>query len=318
MQDLYLSVDLGGTSLRIAILDSEGKFHFSKVLESKKVRLESQLVDCLNEEFLRISRDPKLPGTAIVGAALGIPGLVNSDRGIIYQSPHFPQWKNFALLSRLAPDFPFPIIIDNDANKAALGEAWKGAGKDWEDFVMLTLGTGVGGGIIWRRKIFHGTEGLAGEVGHMVIERHGKPGALGIKGTLETFTSLSGLKLQWEQMKNTTQDPEFARLDPASSQLPEALVRLAQGENKPALAVWRDFGEALACGIASLANILGIFNFVIGGGLAGAWDLFSGPCREEIPKRSYATLAKKIKIVPAQLGNDAGLIGGVPMIQQAG
>jgi len=316
MKEIFLSVDLGGTTVKLGALDASGKVLTSHSLSSQLVQGPDQLVQVLSQECKNIQDRPELVGQRLKGLALGIPGLVQYPEGVVHQSPHFPQWKKIFLKNELENRLPFPVYMENDANKAALGEAWFGAGKNWSDFIMLTLGTGVGGGIIVDRKIFHGSMGFAGEVGHMVIDRFGPPGALGIRGTLETLTSLSGLRDRWDEIKKQTQDPEIDGLDGQSPRLPEELRELALKGNQAARKIWKDFGSALACGIGSLANCLGIFNFILGGGLAGAWDVFSESCREELPKRMYPITAKRVRIERAQLGNEAGLVGAIPMIQQ--
>jgi glucokinase len=299
----------------MGILNAQGEIIFLNTWSSDQVRQAQDLIRLLTEEFLRLAQDPALPGSAIAGAALGIPGLVDPEQGIVYQSPHFPLWQNIPLGSELKSRLPFPCFIENDANKAALGEAAFGAGKDWRDFIMLTLGTGIGGGIIVGGKIFHGPLGFAGEVGHMVIDMHGLAGALGSRGTLESFASLSGLRLHLaEAQKASPADSAILALNTDSARLPEELAQLAKAGNKTAQGLWEVFGEALACGIASLSHSFGIFRFVIGGGLSGAWELFMKPCLREIPNRVYPFTSKLIQIVPATLGNEAGLMGGLPMI----
>lgn len=315
MKERFLSVDLGGTNLRLAVLDGTGKILQVVVLDSETVRDSAQLVQCLARELPQLQSHSN---GVIRGVGLGIPGLVDVRQGVILQSPHFPQWNHFALKKELAPHLPFPLFIENDANKAALGEAWFGAGKTLTHFVMMTLGTGVGAGIIADRKIFHGTEGFAGEVGHMVIDMNGLPGALNIRGTLETLASASGLKLQlqdWQKNKIPQGDP-LQKLNANDPRLPETLGRLAEQNNSVAIELWEQFGRALACGVASLANILGIFDFVLGGGLMGAWNLFYPAFTEELPRRIYRATAGRIQVHRAQLGQDAGLIGGVPLVQQ--
>lgn len=320
MKPIFLSVDLGGTFLKLGLLEASGKALYLKTIPSDEVRQAFQLTERLIAEFLTLKENWESQGYQIRGAALGVPGLVDSKHGIIFQSPHFPQWHNFKLYDTLAPQLPFPLVLDNDANKAALGEAHFGAAKDIANFIMLTLGTGVGGGIVLDGAIFHGPQGLAGEVGHIIIDKDGMPGALGIQGTLETFASASGLRLRLSVIQSGSHgiprtDPIF-QLKPEAPDMPEHLERLAREGNTYAQSLWKTFGESLACGIASLANAFGIFNFVIGGGLAGAWGLFYPHCETEIPKRMYHTTAKKINILPTQLGQQAGLLGGIPMVQQ--
>lgn len=320
MEELYLSVDLGGTFLRVGVLGPRGEIHHLKTISSDEVRSPEQFTARLIKEILETHTQWQAQDHPIQGIALGVPGLVDPNNGIIFQSPHFPQWKDLALKAALEKKIPLPLFLENDANKAALGEAWFGAGKSLSDFIMLTLGTGVGGGIVWNKEIFHGSQGLAGEVGHMIIDKDGLPGALGIQGTLETFASLSGLRIQLGVIQSSSAglprtDPIF-QVDKENHQMPETLEKLALAGNEYAQELWKKFGTALACGIASLANAFGIFNFILGGGLSEAWKLFFPYLKEELPKRMYSTTVAKVKILRSQLGKDAGLIGAVPMIKQ--
>jgi glucokinase len=318
MKDIYLSVDLGGTNLRLAALDGTGKILRQAAIKSDSVRDSAALIACLAEELLKLQKDSAVDKGAVQGAGLGIPGLVDIEKGSVLQSPHFPLWNNFPLKKELAPRLAFPIWVENDANMAALGEAWFGAGKNLSDFVMITLGTGVGAGLIVDRKVFHGTSGFAGEVGHMVIDMEGLPGALNIRGTLETFASASGLRLHLQELQQNKiphSDP-LQKLSPKDPRLPEELVRLAREGNPGARKLWDQFGRALACGIASLANILGIFDFILGGGLLGAWDMFYPPFQEELPRRIYRSTLGRVRVHRAQLGQEAGLIGGIPLVRQ--
>lgn len=292
-----------------------------KTLSSDLVRRPDALVKTLIAEITRLSEAPGIREKKIMGVSLGVPGLVDFEHGMVRQSPHFPLWKNLSLGAPLQEKFPFKILIENDANQAALGESYAGAGKEWEDFIMLTLGTGIGGGIIYQKKIFHGSHGFAGEVGHMVIDQNGLAGALGIRGTLETEASASGLRLQFrhflEQTDPASRSEAFSRLDPDSADLPLKLAQLAEGGDKHAKALWEQFGRALACGIASLANAFGIFHFILGGGLLGAWKHFMPACQKELPQRIYAATASLIEIVPASLGERAGLVGAIPLLMGA-
>lgn len=318
MEKIYLSVDLGGTNLRIGALDGRGKVLKTKTIPSREVQDGPALVDRLAGEFGTLLEGFSEKTHPVQGTGLGVPGLVEFREGRILQSPHFPRWDHFELKKELSPRLSFPVFIENDANKAALGESWLGAGKDTRDFIMLTLGTGIGAGIIHQGKIFHGSCGFAGEVGHMVLDMEGLPGALGIRGTLETFASASGLRLQledWKKNRIPPQDP-IQQLNSDNPALPEQLNRLAREGNPWAIKLWDQFGRALACGVASLANVLGIFDFVLGGGLLGAWERFHPAFEKELPQRIYAATVDRIRLSPAKLGQEAGLIGGVPLIEQ--
>lgn len=318
MPDSYLSVDLGGTSLRMALLDAEGAFLAQQVLSSDLVRKGADLIKVLSQEAELFRFRAEKIYAEIRGMALGIPGLVDSGRGVVRQSPHFPEWRDVPLREALQSALPFPVVMENDANQAALGEAWKGAGREWPSFILLTLGTGVGGGVILDGKIFHGPNGFAGEMGHIVLERRGLPGALGSRGTLETLASQSGLRLQLESLQNAGGLPAaISDLDPADPALPEKLFQAASAGESVALEIWREFGVALGCGIASLGLAFGFERFVVGGGLSAAWRFFEKGLREEIQDRVYPCLAERMETAPAKLGNNAGLLGGVRLVQTA-
>ncbi|HCU23391.1 MAG TPA: hypothetical protein DF383_00095 [Deltaproteobacteria bacterium] len=319
MKPVFLSVDLGGTSLRIAALDAEANFLAQRSLSSDRVRQGSEFLRVLLEEIQQVSAETaRLGPMAIQGLALGVPGLVDRKKGQIRQSPHFPKWRDLEVTAPLRAVLPFPIYLENDANQAALGEAWKGAGKNWPDFILVTLGTGVGGGIIQEGKIYHGPNGYAGEIGHIVIDRHGLPGALGSRGTLETLASQSGLRLQLASLHASPAalcSEAIRQLDPDSRELPLDLALLADGGDVRALEIWEDFGAALACGIASLANAFGFDRFVIGGGLEAAWHHFAAACQNEIRNRMYPLTSAALELRRAELKNEAGLIGGVRVVQ---
>ena len=297
---------MGGTFLKVGILATPGHLLYETQVPSHSFQTLESLPAQLTELCMELAQS----WGPISGAALGVPGLLQWPEGILRQSPHFPQWKDIPLQAQLSSRLPFPVRLENDANKAALGEAYLGAGRNWPDFIMLTLGTGVGGAIVVNHRIFHGPLGFAGEFGHMTLERHGKAGALGIPGTLETLTSLSGLRLQCQENEAHSLITPW---DIHSPHLPEELFRWAQQGNEIAQKIWEDFGQALACGISNLAHSLGIFRFVIGGGLSGAWEAFAPACFAELPRRLYTYTAQLMEIRRAQLGNQAGLFGAIPM-----
>lgn len=310
-QEQFLSVDLGGTNLRLGRLNDAGDILERKALSADLVRRPEDLISVLKVECERMAAGGPVPR----GLALGIPGLVDFDSGTVLQSPHFPLWQDVPLREELRKLLPFPVLMDNDANQAALGEAWKGAARTWQDFILVTLGTGIGGGIVTSGKIFRGPSSFAGEIGHIVIARRGRPDAVGIHGSLESFASQSGLKAILAEVQKSAQvSPEILALTPSSSDLPEALHRLAGQGDEAAIEIWRDFGNALGCGLSSLAHTLGIFRFVIGGGLSQAADCFFPASLEAARAASYPALRERIEVIRAALGADAGLVGGVPQI----
>ncbi|QQR79848.1 MAG: ROK family protein [Deltaproteobacteria bacterium] len=190
---LIISVDLGGTNLRVGAVTPDGKiFDFEKRSSDSRAPVEKTLKnieDAIRLVADRVTRCEK----SIVGLVLGFPGIVDSKKGIVYQSPHFPSWKNLNFLEHFQKIFPWTVKADNDANLAALGETYFGAGKYLNNFVMITLGTGVGGGLILNRKIHHGDRGFAGEIGHFCIEGNSdRHCSCGSRGCWEMYVSTQG------------------------------------------------------------------------------------------------------------------------------
>ncbi len=314
-----ISVDLGGTSLRLALLDENATFLKRKTLSSQKVQTPHNLVTVLIKEIKLLKANAKTKKLSVKSIALGIPGLVNPKTGRVYRSPHFPLWKDIPLVSKLKSHFDLPIYIDNDANQAALAEAHLGAGKDWQDFILLTLGTGIGGAIVSQKKIFHGSQGFAGEFGHMVIHPNGTSGALNIRGTLESYCSMTGLRLQilaqQTKLKAKQRSCSLDELDLNDTDFPLYLKEKAIAGDKEAIKIWQNFGKNLAYGLANLSHSLGIFKFILGGGLAEAWDLFIPACQKSLKHLVYDYTYPMIEIRPALLGIDAGLVGGLFIIK---
>lgn len=295
LQKAAVAIDLGGTNLKSAVVNSSGKILHQQTIPSKSKESAEEMLDHL---ILSIQRELDW-GTRkrikILGIGLGIPGIVSPDRGIVYQSPHFPNWKNFPILKKLKEKFSLSLVMSNDANMAALGEGWIGAARGKRNFVLLTLGTGIGGAIIIDQKIFHGDSGFAGEIGHLVIDRHGLPCNCGGRGCLEMYASSTGIS------------HALVRQFPSPS--PKTLFELAKKKDSFALKIYQQFGEALGVGIASILNLLDIETILLGGGLSAAWKFFIPSTLESISKHIYETTAKRIHLKKAKLGNQAGVIG---------
>src|SRR3989338_454180 len=181
-----IGVDAGGTHLRVALLNETGKIVDKETSVVGPERSPEKFFVQLAHVIQRTT-GPHLK--KIAGVALGLPGICNAKEGVIHQLPHYPEWKDVPVAKILGGHFDFPVYFDNDANVAALGEHWKGIARKPPTFIMLTLGTGIGGGLILENKLWRGEEGFAGEVGHMVIEMNGRPCACGQKGCWERYAS---------------------------------------------------------------------------------------------------------------------------------
>jgi glucokinase len=307
-----IAVDLGGTNLRVGAVREDGSVEEKEKYDSEARSGSKAVLGRVAQAVKRIAGKIELRKGDVRGVALGFPGIVDGTKGIVYQSPHFPDWKHLDLLTYFKKELPWPIVVDNDANMAARGEGWKGAGQGLKNFVMLTFGTGLGGGIMAEGEILHGDRGFAGEIGHLGIEPEGHRCACGSRGCLEMYVSAQGILKSVE----TTDDP--AGRDRLLARIGKSLEKLTvQDLHEAALdgdifanITFKKMGRYLGIGIASLTNTLGIETFLIGGGIAQAWDFFIEAAKKELADRTYREIANRVQIKKAMLGDNAGLIGG--------
>lgn len=282
-------MDIGGTDIKCAVVDTQGKIlrRFQRPASSKKN--ESAILKNILQTYHEAKKWALSRRKKVQALGFGIPGIV-SKAGIVYRSPHFPAWIDYPIRQELHSKIRLPIVVDNDANMAALGEGWLGVARSWNDYILFTLGTGIGGGIVIDRKVFRGDSGFAGEIGHMVLHKEGYACACGGQGCLELYASASGIE----------------KMSPFS---PKKLFQLALKGDKDSRKIFNHLGENLGAGIASIVNILDIERIIVGGGLSGAWKIFQASLRRGVQKHIYPTTAGKIRLVKAQLGNDAGILG---------
>ena len=295
MKKYIIGIDLGGTNCRFGLVSLKGKIERQFSVPVGKERDHNSIITFLCNGISRLQTGK------ILGIGIGAPGIVDFDKKMIVSSPHYPYWHNFKLAEKLSKRCKLPVILDNDANMIAMGEAWVGAGRGIKNFIMITIGTGIGGGIVINRKVFHGDDGFAGEIGHQIIEYNGKKCDCGGKGCWETLVSKDGVK-------------ELAVKSGLGRISPKKVSEMATKGNRLARLVWNKFGSYLGVGIVSLVNILGIHTIVIGGGVGRGWDQFIVETKKEILKRIYKESAKRLVLKKAKLGDDAGILGSVATV----
>jgi glucokinase len=313
MSRTVIGVDLGGTNLRTALLTAEGEI----LDRHKQANCGSEgwkkVVERLIEDIKLQRENAGKRDLEIAAIGVGAPGVIQVDAGVVVKSPNFPDWNNLPLRNLLEEALMVPVVIENDANAAALGEQWRGAGRDITSMILLTLGTGVGGGIILDKKIWHGADGMAGEIGHMTLIPDGRPCSCRNRGCLEMYASARGIVQSYQEA-----------LDQAGSGKPAVgpqitaadVYEAARKGNAIAATVMRGMGRMLGIGIANLINIFNPERIVIGGGVKDAWPLFIDAAKEEIMRRAFEVPAKRTEIVPSLLGDDAGLVGAAAVALQ--
>jgi glucokinase len=303
MKNYVIGLDLGGTNIRAAAVAGEGEILHRIKIPTEVVMGRERVI----ENILRVINTIKsgLKGIKLSSIGMGIPGIIFFDKGIVAKSPNFPDWIDFNLRERLSKNLALPFYIDNDANLAAVGEGWFGAGKEFNSFCMLTLGTGVGGGIVLNKEIWRGEYGMAGELGHITIYPDGHPCNCGNRGCLEQYASATGI-VRMAMEKSEIQNPK-------SEITADKIYQLAKKGDRDSIEIFQRMGRILGIGIADIVNILNIELFVLGGGVADAWNFFIQSTLDEVKKRTYRITGERVKVVKAELGDDAGILGAAYM-----
>ena len=304
MAKLIISIDLGGTNLKVALLDSHYKFKDKQVLSTRRFIKKEELIAAITDSIKTIIARNGLSPKDILGVGLGLPGPIDIKRGIVHFFPNIPGWKQVNLKNILEKRLNLKVFLDNDANLMCLAEYRLGAAKGAKNAVCLTLGTGVGGGIIIEGKLYHGSSFAAGEVGHIPINENGPRCNCGSNACLESYIGNNRIE-------------SFAKKILRRKISLEDLSRLAKKQNKLARHIWSKVGERLGIGLSGVVNLLNPDTIVIGGGVAGAGEILFSKVRETLLKRAMSVQARHAKILKARLGSDAGLIGAAILVKES-
>jgi glucokinase len=296
-----IAVDLGGTNMRAAAIDGAGRILSRARRETPKAAedIVAALVSAIDE-----CREACLPPARAVSVA--VPATIRRSDNVMTALPNVKALEYFPLPERLAQATSLPVLLENDANAAALGEFWQGAGREAETIIMVTLGTGVGGGIILNGQLWTGADGTAGEIGHVCVETNGAQCGCGSRGCLEVYSSATAMVRLARQLGAEYSDTSVPMDERLTSKV---LYEHGIAGDALALEVFRVMGTYLGVGLASLINILNPELIVIGGGAAAGWDLFIGHVKETIKQRAFATPAERAQLIRAERGDDAGILG---------
>jgi glucokinase len=328
MPDFSIGVDLGGTNLRIAAVNRDGHLLEKITLEANARRGPDLVINDMCNAIHRVNAQYQRDGK-FLGAGIGIPGIIDLDAGMVRKSANLPTFSGYPVRAEIERRLGARVYLDNDANFAALGEKWMGAGRGVANMAILTLGTGIGGGIVLNEKIFHGMNGMAGEFGHVPIDWDGPPCGCGSHGCAEQYASASAVMRMAREAIATGQASALAKAAASGAEFNAAAVfKLAMAGDDPAQEIFRKFGRSLGFLLAGLLNSLNLDMFVIGGGVSSAWDAFAPAMFEELRTRSLVYAAtdparggtgKMTIIAKAELGGDAGLYGAarVPLMMLA-
>ena len=318
MPDFSIGVDLGGTNLRIAAVSREGQLLEKVSLEANAARGPDSVINDMCGAIARVNSQYQRNGK-FLGAGIGIPGIIDLETGMVRKSANLRGWSDYPVRAEIERRLGAKVFLDNDANFAALGEKWMGAGRGVSNMAIVTLGTGIGGGIVLEDKIFHGMNGMAGEFGHVPIDWDGPLCGCGSHGCAEQYASASAVMRMAREAIAAGQAPRLANAAASGKEFNAATVfNLAMTGDDVPQEIYRTFGRALGFLLAGLLNSLNLDMFVIGGGVSSAWDAFAPAMFEELRARSLVYAAtdparggtgKMTIIAKALLGGDAGLYG---------
>ena len=308
-----VGVDLGGTNIKIGIVSQKGKIIKKSSLDTLAVEGPDKVISQIKKGIKEILLKNKLK---IQGIGIGSPGTVSTKKGTVENPPNLPGWEKVNLGKVLQKEFKINVHVENDANVAAIGEMIFGAGKKIDTFIMVTLGTGVGGGIIFNNKLFKGEFGAAGEIGHMSINYNGPKCNCGSFGCVETYVGNHYLVKRVKEELPDNKDSKIWELINNDIDLLTPLI-IQQAEelgDKYAKSVVQELGLYLGTALASSSNTLDIGTFIIGGGVAGFGEPLFEAIRKNVSSRVLKPLSKRVKVLPAKLKNDAGIKGASALV----
>ncbi len=304
--NLVCAVDLGGTNLRAAVIDRDGEIHEHIKCSTPRDASATDIVKAIGETVVACEDESADRGTGIAAVSVVVPGTTRVETGVVTQAPNIPCLNGYALAPALEERLQRPVLLENDANAAAVGEMWQGAARNYQTIICITLGTGVGGGIILDGELWRGIDGSAGELGHMSVEPFG-----GVKcrcgnvGCLEVYASATAIVRMAGEALASGQKSSLQ----AEHLTAEKVYRAGVDGDELAVQVFQRMGTYLGVGLASLVNIFNPEAVVIGGGVAGGWELFEKFARDEVARRAFPIPANRVRIVRAACGDDAGILG---------
>lgn len=311
MAKFAIGIDLGGTYTKLALVDTSGRIFERAKLSTATYKTKAELVSAIVSEVKAVLKKTHLSPKALLGVGIGVPGLVDFDRGLVYTLTNIPGWKNTPLKGMLEAKLRVPVLVDNDVNVMTLGEFGFGAGKGAKNLVCITLGTGVGGGIIIDGRLYRGCTFSAGEVGHMPLKEEGLSCNCGGYGCLERYV---GNRYILEEMKSKIRGgtpTAIKRLvnGDLSAITPEVISKAALRGDRLSINFWNTVGKRIGVTLAGIVNLLNPERIIIGGGIADAGEPLFRSIRKTVNERALPVPKKAVKILKSKLGNDAGVIG---------
>ncbi len=313
-----IGIDLGGTNIKGGVCDAAGVQIVRRSTETGADRGVEPVIARMVELVDRLSSDAGLGESDLRAIGIGAPGPMSHSAGVILNAPNLPGWVNVPLRAKFREATGRPVVLENDANAAAFGEFTCGAGKHTRDMVMLTLGTGIGGGIILDGRLWRGRFSTAAEIGHLIVEPDGRPCPCGKRGCRERYSSANAIAERVVEAIEAGEESSLAPVAEAGEPLDARAVDRAADDGDPLAArVWSEACRYLAIGVINLQHLLNPELVVFGGGLIHAGIRLLTPIQEHFEQQVWKLAPDAPRLVFAELGDDAGTIGAAALAREA-
>ncbi len=316
MKKNRIGIDVGGTNVKIALVDDSGKIIYSNSVPTRAEMGYEYTVNNIKQAIYDLMKETKLTAKDIEGIGFGFPGQVDYKSGIVRLAPNIPGWVEVPIAKMIEDEFHIPTRVDNDVRCAALGELKYGAGKGCENLICITVGTGIGSGLIVNGKLVRGASNAAGEIGHIKLQIHDGPiCGCGDTGCMEAFASGPAIVAMAEEYILGGKSTKYREMANGGDITPFIVAEAAKAGDPVAKRIFARIGEYIGIGMASVVNLLNPEKIIIGGGVADAGDILLEPLKEALKKRAMKIAGETVEVVPAQLGNTAGVIGASLLIE---
>lgn len=311
-----IGVDVGGTNVKIALVDTEGSIVYSNSIPTRAEMGYEYTVSSIKQAITDLMKETKTSNEVIEGIGFGFPGQIDCTNGVVRLLPNIPGWVNVPIAKIIEDEFGIPTKVDNDVRCAALGELNYGAGKGCKNLICITVGTGIGSGLIVNGKLVRGADNAAGEIGHIKLSMDETAPICGCgdTGCLEAYASGPAIVAMAEDYIKGGKSTKYREL--ASPEItPYVVCEAAKQGDAVARRIFTIIGRYIGIGMASVVNLLNPEKIIVGGGVAGAGDILLKPLEKALKERAMPISGGSVEVVPAQLGNTAGVIGASLLIE---
>lgn len=316
MKKYRIGVDIGGTNIKIALVDFEGKIVYSNTVPTRAEMGYLAGIENIKQAIRDLQQETGETKETIEAIGFGLPGQIDYKNGIVKNLPNIPGWVDVELAKIMEKEFSILTRLDNDVRCAALGELNFGAGKDCQNLICITIGTGIGSGIVLNGKLIRGASNAAGEIGHIKLSlKDGPLCGCGDYGCFEAYASGPAIVSMAKDYISGGKSAKYKEMAADGIITPYLVAQAALQGDAVSIQIFKKMGEIIGTGLASVVNLLNPEKIIIGGGVADAGDILLEPIRKAIIDRAMPIQAKAVEVVPAQLANTAGVIGASLLIK---